>query len=1012
MNRTSKSRESVEKSMKTIKEAFSIDGEEQKFNIFNENSDDYRFTQEDVMRSILKGNDTFAIIQTGGGKSFCFQGPAICFSGITIVITPLVALIDDQVNKFNESMEKAFIEGRTKKKYKAACPTREMFDELIKPKDEDTEYKLLYLSPERISMPKFSRRIRELESDGHIVISHIVVDEVHCLSQWGFDFRESYLRILKFIKERPKRPVISAFTATATPQDIEYIKNLLEFDKREKAGKYYHFFCMETRNNLNFRIVKCNDGSNSIKKPSRYDKLLELLALYKDAKGIIYCTTIKQVDNLYEKLSNAPDIQNKKLCKYHAQLSETKRSVEAKAFADNPGSIMIATKAFGMGISIKKIELIIHYDIPACLEEYYQETGRAGRRNRDEKDDVKEGHCYLLYSEGIPKNGELPEHGSLSWTKKWIDKDTDRFLEMKTKSIQSQLSKKEKQAIVYLAKYRFCKVMEYCELVSDDNSDLQSYITEYLKEEIRGDAFKIVKDKKMKIDQEFINNIEQNRDDFIDKFIKDLKKIITGVYELHINNTKIANIIRWHPDSYQLNTANNIDITEWKRKNRKESREKIFSTDIRYDTYFVRSSDPEDPDLINKINELWIRYDRKIQEDQRVLEQSLRYPKHPMYLFVVNSIDKTLARIFSYSYPEGMWTKCDAADRKTHSLINEFINKEASIEGLFARSRYGLWWDKTIEDYFTKFKTKDTNTDANAAFAYVKGVRSRAVTFTLTGDEKPSYFDMCVADAVYSIGMSGANIIYVNKIWQVLTGDPDIKFSRADSFIKTEIEKSLEKLMKLKVSIQDKHHYIDIPESVFLPIMKRPKGELGYYYLDTPPLYRYAEKINGELIRIPISLMSVGKGNDNKSKKHKKKPTNKPCKWNATIENAVIIHYLLHRVSISRRKKRGKYLSILSIREILDKNLRESRKDYDCLCRKIIGILIYYKDLKYLNFQGYCRDYNIIGTEIADIVESDINDPYHLSESIIAYDNKRYSLISDKTNRPIKITMLDGILLT
>ncbi len=986
----------VEKKVELIKSALRITDFKSFLSTKSEDAGkNVEFSQEQIIKDILAGKDILAIIPTGGGKSYCFQGPAICFEGLTVVITPLVALIKDQVENFNKRMDQAFIENRASKRYKAIYPgmnnysTANTFDEIISPHDENTEYKLLYLSPERLSLPKFVRLLQEKEKRGSIRIDHVVIDEVHCLSQWGFDFRESYLRITNFINSRPHRPHISAFTATATPQDIKYIKALLGFDAQIKKGKFSYYENIIPREELKLVFRSCNDGGDEIKAPTRFEALISILKNHRvnsyshKEDTIIYCTTRKQVEYLYKTLREEDIVPENRICKYHANLNESTKLSQVKKFKGNSGKehvgcIMIATKAFGMGIDNNNINLIIHYDIPLCLEEYYQEIGRAGRG-----DHIKKAFCYLLFSFGTPETeGDSPPNGSYLATKIWINSDIDNLRRLEKMPIESRLPWFEKYAIIYLNKYRFLAVKNYCNKLKGRNNEensikRQKYIVNYLKKEIHSNNESVFvetyKDKDLTIKKEFLEKLGYKKETFnsgdldnilLETLIKDLRSYIRNVNDLHINNTLIANILRWHSmtpsenDKFciQINEIKQITIDEWKRKdinirwNEQGAPPKtinVSSPDIQYDSAFILAEDPSNPSILKSINYVW-----KNQPKDLVRKSTC--------LFIVSSEYKTIAKALIWNKEADEWRLFHkGSDHNIDKLFNIKIKDKkvpSSIKGLFTKARYASWLSLTLESYEKDLRSENRGSIDYTPFAYVKGKRSRKVSFAIYGESLPNYFDMCVADAVYSIGVSGSKFIYINKIWEVLTGDRNIKFSRRKSAIWLAIENSLEKMMKLEIYILDPDAEIEIPRQSFLPLKKKGGEKKGYEY-EISPLYRYAEDINGELIRVPISLMAVHLNNNNIFK-----PSDLDASidkytynWKATLENAVLCHYLLHRISIYNAKKRPQYISIYSLRKILsDEYLTESRsKEGSFLKLKILFILLYYKNIEYTDFCGY-----------------------------------------------------------
>ena len=442
------------KYLEQIKEIFKIE----------EFKDYQSFSQKDVICSILHRLDTFAIIPTGGGKSVCFQAPSLFMDGITIVITPLVELIRDQVNQFNQIMEDYNKRRRNVglRPYKAVYPgmdglsPSDIFNSIVSEdtNDDNPLYCLLYLSPEKFNHPKFMRTFsRYTKRD--LQITNIVIDEVHCLSLWGFDFREDYIGIINFIKQFPVRPAINAFTATVTTSDVRIIEHLLGFDKSNKANKYRFFKCIKPRNELQFMPIKvcCNDSEeDSSDRPNRKSALTTLLKSeqYYDMNTIVYCTTVKSTIEIYEFLRSEEDLCKRQLFMYHGAMSKTERSANAKEFINtDKAGIMVATKAFGMGINKNDVSLIIHYDIPLSLEEYYQEAGRAARG----KNII--GTCILLYNTG---NKEEQSPGSYESTKVWVHKQST-LKGLETTVFASRLTESSRKILQSFHKKRFGEVM-------------------------------------------------------------------------------------------------------------------------------------------------------------------------------------------------------------------------------------------------------------------------------------------------------------------------------------------------------------------------------------------------------------------------------------------------------------------------------------------------------------------------------------------------------------------------
>lgn len=319
--------------------------------------DTFRPGQEELIQAILSGRDALGIMPTGGGKSICYQVPALLLEGITIVISPLISLMKDQVDTLKEYGIKAELINST-------LTTKEFRE--IKANAKMGIYKLLYVAPERLETESFVDLLRE------IPISMIAVDEAHCVSQWGHDFRPSYRRINQILYALPNRPIIAAFTATATELVREDIIKLLELNKP-------------------FELINSFDRSNlyfEVRKPE--NKLHEIEMYLREhigESGVIYCATRKGVDELHEKLLRL----GLSCTKYHAGLSEAERSSNQDDFLYDRVSVMIATNAFGMGIDKPNVRFVVHYNMPKNMEGYYQEAGRAGR-------DGEEAQCILLFS--------------------------------------------------------------------------------------------------------------------------------------------------------------------------------------------------------------------------------------------------------------------------------------------------------------------------------------------------------------------------------------------------------------------------------------------------------------------------------------------------------------------------------------------------------------------------------------------------------------------------------------
>ena len=319
----------------------------------------FRKGQENIITSIINKEDVLAIMPTGGGKSICYQVPALCLEGITIVISPLISLMKDQV----DALKTMGIKARLINSSLSNSEYSEVLEEI-----ENDECKIIYIAPERLDSMEFVNIIRGKN------ISQVAIDEAHCVSQWGHDFRVSYKKIPYFINRLDKRPIVTAFTATASNEVREDIINILNL---HNPAVYITGF---DRENLSINIVKSS---------SKNKYTLDYVENHKNESGIIYASTRKEVETIYEGLLK----RNYSVAKYHAGLSNEARKEYQENFINDDIKIMVATNAFGMGIDKPNIRWVLHYNMPQSIENYYQEIGRAGR-------DGEDSECVLLFSPG------------------------------------------------------------------------------------------------------------------------------------------------------------------------------------------------------------------------------------------------------------------------------------------------------------------------------------------------------------------------------------------------------------------------------------------------------------------------------------------------------------------------------------------------------------------------------------------------------------------------------------
>ncbi|WP_394884073.1 DNA helicase RecQ [Clostridium tertium] len=340
----------------------------------------FREGQSEIISNILRGRDSLCIMPTGGGKSICYQIPALIFNGITLVISPLISLMKDQVDSINDIGIKA--------EYINSTQSLDEIKEILK-RCYDGEVKLLYIAPERLESEYFNKMLRKLW------ISQVAVDEAHCVSMWGHDFRKSYRYIAPFIKSLNVRPVVTAFTATATTEVRKDILNLLELINP------YSYLGSFNRENLSICIHKEEDKAEFVK---------DYIRNHEEVSGIVYCATRKEVDALYYYLKE----RGIEVVKYHGGLKDDEKNYYQEEFLKDNFNVMIATNAFGMGIDKSNVRYIIHFTLCKNLENYYQEIGRGGR-------DGEKTECHLLYNREDIRTLEYLIYTTVGNTRKEIE---------------------------------------------------------------------------------------------------------------------------------------------------------------------------------------------------------------------------------------------------------------------------------------------------------------------------------------------------------------------------------------------------------------------------------------------------------------------------------------------------------------------------------------------------------------------------------------------------------------
>ena len=462
--------------------------------------------QLEVIHSILSGRDTLTVMPTGSGKSVCFQIPAMIFPGLTLVVSPLVSLLQDQVSSLlKNNIPAACISGtvyadkdglyfpRGKNVEHASKRERDIFREIIRAQDRNDPdaYKLLYITPERLRTGAFIRFAQRAD------ISMIAVDEAHCISLWGYEFRKRYLEIPRFMRRIDRHPVIAAFTATATSMIRGDILTFLQMDhpaiypSRQESGT-------TLRRELSFHVLGSHKRTKETRLEDRTGMIVGYAKEHRDRQGLIYCQTVRQVEQIYQRLSEEQDLQ---VYRYYASLDRSLSLKESEnkqanweAFREADSGIMVTTNALGMGIDLDHISWIIHAGMPLSLENYTQEAGRAGRRGQP-------AECILFWLSEDRETCETLIEKSLK----------DSGLQEPALSLRRQIAMDRLQQMEDYCRYHFKNPLK----------DPQEYIAEYFRN-YEPDA-----DRKSGTD---VQNL----------FLKEVREIDV----LYINNTYIANDIR------------------------------------------------------------------------------------------------------------------------------------------------------------------------------------------------------------------------------------------------------------------------------------------------------------------------------------------------------------------------------------------------------------------------------------------------------------------------------------
>lgn len=977
-----------------------------------------KFSQRDIIASLLNGDDTISILPTAGGKTMCFQTPALCAPGITIVISPLKALYMEQTSKFNkkycddlvtnkklydeyrktgigkdlnEALPRAIYPGLDEQCYgknlfKLLSSENRFIDRNNEPITVD--YKILYLTPERLSHGKFYRMlINAVKYDG-LFINSLVIDEAHLLSQWSFDFRETYLNIIEFLNVHEKitgrRLPVSCFTATATTADVMRMKTLLKM-KRPKE-----FICRELNEKISVSI-ECID--KKVTKENQeisegFDSKLKSILFGEDNEGfnkcIVFCNNKRKVEKLEKNINKWGENTGTKCVMYHAGMSPKDRQDNQDRFSRpnddvTSAQIMVCTVAFGIGTEVGDVDLVVHLGLTSTIEEYIQEMGRCGRKG--------EGRAILIYKRdgvSIPGSSLNVARTALKWE-----------LNLPPRSPINRLNDDNKDLLKLLKVYRAsrCKeLIEYCISLGDKEdvcSEMYSIVRKYFEEDISDANFGSVcagylddyvqatsdnykellsaieaslsvlgksdRDKRKKLEKrkekvtryiEECKSAQLKSKDTIGKFYSsdskarvegfydDLGKIIEVPKVFKVNNTSVANKLR--TEEIKLGIEVEYEETESKVKTVKyietKSKDKIVedkrikNINIFKPTAFTTITNEGEEYPIEYINE---EYGDKTDTD---------------YLYVIKKeakIDKYIVKYIFYR-EDNRWVllKEDEELSGDNEIVAQHLG--CTLDGV--RLPNGVPVIAAISSIL------DSNLgspwEVKKPIVSVDGQRTNKIEFELfvnkeecteekfikhyhleeQGNRVLNYLDMMILDCIYTLYYYGETKIYLQRIWEIMNGREGVKLSShtEKKTTKERIENSIEKMGRLNIRISDSAFE---PNGCEGKMLDYKKVNNAYVIQNEPVLFQYAEKANGRIMSLNLLDFDARLYFDVKSRV-------------SSISHASLIHFVLHRIGKMHSSKRMGTINYDNMLQILGNELPECNRNTDYLKEIVEKIMI------------------------------------------------------------------------